>query len=79
MFPPLDIGIGYAKLGLRAMHLPIFNIIHGDWHLIRYQFLIPSSQTKSIRSLFLSSKHPKLNYKPFKIYMKYIPPKKPSS
>ncbi len=42
MFPPLDIGIGYAKLGLRAMHLPIFNIIHGDWHLIRYS--IPYSK-----------------------------------
>ena len=52
MFPPLDIGIGYAKLGMRTTHLPIFNIIHGDWHLISYSFLIPSANKEPFVRFF---------------------------
>lgn len=44
------------KLGMRTTHLPIFNIIHGDWHLISYSFLIPSSQQRAFVRV-LSSKH----------------------
>lgn len=56
MFPPLDIGIGYAKLGLRTTHLPIFNSIYLGWHLISCSFLIPSSQQRAVVRV-LSSKH----------------------